>query len=432
MVPDRKLKGPQICAVGVNYSSTPIDIREKLSIPKAQIQEALASLRDYVPRGIIVDTCNRTEIYALSNDSQFAERALRQFLEDWSGIFSEELSPYLYVHHNYRAMRRLCKITSGLYSMILGEHEILGQVAQSLEEAETARMVNPTLRRLFAHALSTGRKVREKTGISRNALSVSSVAVDISTKIACTNVQDCKVLLLGAGEAGKLVASAFTQRGTRNIAVASRSFRRAQELAANLGAHAIDIKEMGIQMAESDIVITCTGSPHFVIHDELVRKVMSWRPDRPLAIVDIAVPRDVEPEVEQISNVTLYDIDDLNRIVGTNQEEREREVEAALAVISAELEYLIEWWETLEAKPTIGRLMQMAEDVRQRQLKMTVNKLPPLNEVQYENLDAMTKSIVKKILHNPIQYLKKNGHTNEEVVRVLRELFALDEQEKMK
>ena len=185
-------------------------------------------------------------------------------------------------------------------------------------------------------------------------------------------------------------------------------------------------------MAESDIVISCTGSPHFVIHEELVRKAMSWRPERPMVIVDIAVPRDVEREVEKVPNVTLYDIDDLNKVVGTNQEEREREVEAALDIITSELEYLIEWWETLEAKPTIGRLMQMAEDIRQRQLNSTIKKLPPLTPEQEENLEAMTKAIVKKILHNPIQYLRKNGHTNEEVVRVLRELFALDEQKKQK
>ena len=266
MVDDRKLKGPQICAVGVNYSTTPVTIREKLSIPKAQMQEALASLRDYVPRGIILDTCNRTEIYALSNDSHYAERALRQFLKDWSGVSDEELSPHLYVHHNYRAMRRLCKITSGLYSMIIGEHEILGQVGQALENAEVAKMVDTPLRRLFQHAISTGRKARDETGISRNAVSVSSVAVDISSKVTCVDVQNCRVLLLGAGEAGKLVARAFVQRGSSAISVASRSFRRAQELAQNLGAQAIDIKEMGIEMAESDIVISCTGSPHLVIH----------------------------------------------------------------------------------------------------------------------------------------------------------------------
>ena len=432
MVEERKLRGPQFCAVGVNYSTTPVAVREKLSMPKAEIQEALASLRDYVPRGIILDTCNRSELYALSNDSHYSERALRQFLEDWSGVSEEELSPHLYTHHNYRAMKRLCRITSGLYSMILGEHEILGQVAQALEEAEEAKMVDPPLRRLFQHAISTGRKVRSDTDISKNALSVGSVAVDLSTRVTSMDIHNCKVLLLGAGEAGKLVARAFAQRGASSVSVTSRSLRRAQELASSLGADAIDIKEMGIEMANSDIVISCTGSPHFVIHRELVEKAMSWRSGRPLVIVDIAVPRDVEPEIKEIGNVFLYDIDDLDRALGTNQEEREREVEKAQAIIDSELEHLLEWWQTLEVKPTIGRLMQMADDVRQRQLNMTLKKLPPLNAEQQENLDAMTKAIVKKILHNPIQYMKKNGHTNEEVVRVLRELFALDEQKERK
>lgn len=425
---ERKLRGPQICAVGVNYTTTPVAIREKLSIPKAEIQEALSALRDYVPRGIILDTCNRTEIYALSNDSQFAERALKQFLEDWSGVPEEELSRFLYVHHNYRAMRRLTKIASGLYSMILGEHEILGQVSNALEEAEKASMVDLPLRRLFEHAISTGRKVRAQTGISRNAVSVSSVAVDLATQATGIQTRDCKVLLLGAGEAGKLVVKAFAQRGAKNISVASRSLRRAQDLASRLGAEAIDIKQMGLEMAAADIVISCTGSPHFVIHRELVERAMSLR-ERPLVIVDIAVPRDVEPGVGEIDRVFLYDIDDLNGVAGINYEEREQEVEKALDIITSEVDYLLDWWDTLEAKPTISRLMQMAETIRQRQLDSTVKRLPPLTDEQYESLDAMTKAIVKKILHNPIQYLRKNGHRNDEVVRMLRELFPLDEKE---
>lgn len=293
-------------------------------------------------------------------------------------------------------------------------------------------MVDPPLRRLFQHAISTGRKVRTETGISRNALSVSSVAVELAANTSCVDLAECKVLLLGAGEAGKLVAKAFVQRGASKISVASRSLRRARDLALSLGGCAIGIKEMGMEMAGSDIVISCTGSPHFVIHCELVEKAMSWRPERPLVIVDIAVPRDVEPGVKGIKNIFLYDIDDINRILGTNQEEREQEVEKALQLITSELEYLLDWWQTLEAKPTISRLMQMAEDVRQRQLNMTLKKLPQLTGEQQENLDAMTKSIVKKILHNPIRYLRENGHTNEEVVRVLRELFALDEEKKGK
>ncbi|MDD5093043.1 MAG: glutamyl-tRNA reductase [Dehalococcoidia bacterium] len=427
MVEDRKLKGPRFCTVGVNYSTTPLVIREKLVIPKTQLQEALVSLRTYVPRGIILSTCNRTEVYALSDDSRFTERALKQFLLDWSHLSAEELTPYLYLHRDYRAMRRLCKITSGLYSMILGEYEILGQTADALEEAEKAKMVDPALRQLFRHAIAIGRKVRAETGISRNALSVSSVAVDLATKAVSADVRSCRVLLVGAGEAGTLATKAFVKRGASAIYVASRSVERAQGLASSLGAMAIDIREIENEMATADIVISCTGSPHFVIHREVVQRSMERRSEKPLAIVDIAVPRDVEPDVSQIENVFLYDIDDLNRMVGTNKGEREKEVQKALAIITAELEHLLEWWQTLEAKPTIGALMQMAEDIRQRQLSMTLKKLPTLTEEQQESLDSMTRAIVNKILDHPVRYVKQHGHQNEEAVRLLREMFALDE-----
>ncbi|MFA4837415.1 MAG: glutamyl-tRNA reductase, partial [Dehalococcoidia bacterium] len=231
-----KLNGPQICAVGVNYKTTPVSVREKLGIPKEQMPFALESLRSYVPRGVILATCNRTEVYALSNDSHFAERALRQFLHDWSRLSDEELTPYLYIHHNYRAMRRLCKITSGLYSMIIGEHEILGQVAEALDQAEKAKMVDLPLRRLFQHAIGVGRKVREETDISKNALSISSAAVDLAAKAIPADIRNSRVLLIGAGEAGKLVIRAFAKRGASSITVASRSFRSAEILAPGIGA----------------------------------------------------------------------------------------------------------------------------------------------------------------------------------------------------
>lgn len=429
MVKERQLRGPQICAVGVNYSTTPLIVREMLGIPKARVQEALTSLHQYVPKGVILATCNRTEVYALDDENHNGERAIRQFLQNWAGLYEEELAPHLYIHHNYRAMRRLCKITSGLYSMIIGEYEILGQVGQSLEDAEKAGMVNEPLRRLFHHAISTGRKVRTETAISKNALSVSSVAVDLAARVT-GDIGSSAALLVGAGEAGELVARALVQRGISKMTVASRSLQRAEDLAANLGGTAVDINDLPNQLKEADIVISCTGAPHIVIHKDVVVEAMSSRPDQALVIVDIAVPRDVSPDIKGIESIFLYDIDDLNKVSGINREEREREVENSLEIITSELEYLLEWWKTLEARPTIGRLMQMAEDVRQRQMTMTLKKLPAMTQEQQESLDAMTRSIVKKILHNPIQYLRENGHENEQVVMMLRDLFALDEMKK--
>jgi len=423
---DRKFIGPQICAVGINYSTTPISVRERVSIPKGQMQDALASLRNYVSKGVILATCNRTEVYAVDDDSHSAEQSIREFLKDWASLSEDELAPYLYAHHNYKAMRRLSKISAGLYSMILGEHEILGQVRQALEDAEKAQMVNQPLRRLFQSAISTGRRVRDETNISRNALSVSSVAVDLAAKVT-GDIHNCKVLLIGAGEAGKLVVRALAQRGVSQISVTSRSLKSAQELASVLGGKAIDINEMRTEIAAADIVISCTGSPHYVIHREFVENAMSARPDRSLVIVDIAVPRDAEPEIGQIEGVFLYDIDDLNDVLGVNRDEREQEVAAALAIITAELEHLLSWWQTLEMQPTIRALMQMAESVRQQQLNLTLKKLPPLSPEQQDNLEAMTKSIINKVLQNPIQCLRDNGHQNGDFVQVVRDLFALDE-----
>lgn len=421
-----EFRGPRICSVGVNYSTTPLAVREMLGIPKAQLPEALASLRNYVPKGVILATCNRTEVYALDDERRSAEQAVRRFLQSWGSLSEAELAPYLYVHHDYRAMRRLSKIAAGLYSMILGEYEVLGQVRMALEQAEKAGMVNAPLRRLFECAIRTGRRVRAETGLSRNALSVSSVAVDLATQVIGREAADLRVLLVGAGEAGKSAAKAFAQRGAREITVASRSCESARQLAAAFGGCAVDIKGMAEEMAAADIVISCTGAPHFVIHQELVARVMAVRPDRSLVMVDIAVPRDIEPAVKEIRGVTLFDIDDLNRVLGDNRQERERAVEESLSIISEELDRLMDWWRMLEAKPTIAALFDKAERIRRHQLEMTLKKLPPLSPEQEESLEAMTRAIVNKLLHDPISRLKENGLAGEDYVRLVRELFALD------
>lgn len=420
-----KLRGPQVCAVGVNYSTTPIAVRERLGIPRARMQDALASLRDYIPKGVILATCNRTEIYAIDDDNHTAEQGIRRFLQDWAGLTEDELSPYLYNSRDYIAMRHLAKATSGLYSMILGEYEILGQVKQAVEDAEKAEMLSLPLRRLFQHAISTGRRVRHETDISKNALSVSSVAVDLAAKVT-GNIHNCKVLLIGAGAAGKLVARALAQRGVSQICVLSRSIESARELATYLGGNAADINDLRTEMMAADIIITCTGSPHFVVNRQVVEKAMSMR-DRSLVIVDIAVPRDVESEVEEVPDVFLYDIDALNEIAGINRLEREKEIDSAMKIVTSELEFLLGWWKTLEVNPTIGALMQMADSIRQQQLDLTLKKLPPLAQEDQNNLEAMTKSIMNKILQQPIQCLKNNGHHDGDFVEMVRELFALDE-----
>ncbi len=422
-----ELAGPHVCVVGVQHDTSPVAVREKLSIPRRQMREALASLRGYLPSGIILATCNRTEVYATEEDGTSTEQAIRRFLEDWAGVSEEELAPYLYHSSNHEAMRHLSQTASGLCSMVVGEHEILGQTRRALQDAEHAQMVNLPLRKLFQHAIRTGRRVRDETDISRNALSVSAAAVDLAAEVT-SDISHRRVLLIGAGEAGKLVARALSQMGVSQVTVASRALTNAQELASILGGNAIHLSHVQSEMEAADILITCTGAPHFVVHHELVREVMASRPGRPLVVVDIAVPRDVEPEVGQIEDVFLYDIDRFNQVSEVNRKAREKEVARAMAVVDDEMEHFLTWWQTLEAKPTITALTQMAEDIRQRQLRMTLKKLPPLSQEECDSLDAMTKAIVNKILHNPIKCLKHSGQGSGGFVQAVRKLFALDGQ----
>ena len=420
-----EIAGPRLCMVGVNHDTTPVAVRERLSIPRAQMQQALESLRRYVPQGVILATCNRTEVYALEEDGCSVREAACGFFEEWAVIPGAELEPYLHLSSDYAAMRHLSETAAGLRSMIVGEHEVLGQVGQALEEAERAGMVNLPLRNLFQHAIRTGRRVREDTGISKNALSISSVAVDTASRLV-GDIHDCRVLLIGAGEAGKLVARTFSKIGISKIVVASRTLGSAQELASLLEGTAVAFEDIRSEMEAADILITCTGSPHFVIHHELVTGIMGSRRERPLVIVDIAVPRDVEPEVRQIAGVSVYDIDDFTHVSRANRKAREREIDRAIEVVEEELERLVEWWQGLDAKPMISALMKMAEDIRRQQLKTTLKKLPTLSEEERESLEAMTRAIVNKILHNPVRCLKSNGQRGRDFIGVVEELFDLD------
>jgi len=386
---------------------------------------ALQQLGNYLEKGVILATCNRTEIYAVGDNSENLPEAMLNFVVHWSKIGSEELAPPLHRCSGLTAVRHLTETASGLNSMIVGEYEVLGQVRQSLEDAEQANMVNHPLRSLFQHAIRTGRRVREETGISKNALSVSSAAVELATSVV-GDIRSSTILLVGAGEAGKLVARTLFRMGASGITVASRSLNSARELASVLGGTAVDISHLQTEMAAADIVVTCTGAPHYIIYGELVREAMKAREGRPLVIVDIAVPRDVEPEVRQIGGVAVYDIDDFTHLSHANRKAREKEIAKVKQLIDEEMERFIQQWQALEAKPAVSALMQMAEDIRQRQLNMTIKKLPPLSKEEQDSLDAMTKAIVNKILHNPIQCLKCGDHGDDNMCQVVEQLFNLN------
>ncbi len=412
----------QLCVVGVNHSTTPVSLRGKVAIGTSQLQNALISLHNYVPQGIILSTCNRIEIYSLTETGFPAQSASINFLKAKANLAEVDLSPYIYTYHDEAAITHLFKVASGLDSMVIGEYEVLGQVRQALEEAEKSQLVGLPLLNLFRYAVRVGRHVREETGISRNALSVSSVAVDLAVRVI-GNITRSKILVIGAGEAGRLVAKASRDRGATQITVASRSQEKASTLAAMLGGNWVSLNNLRQEIEASDIVISCTGAPHFVLKQQLVEEVMNFRREHPLVIIDIAVPQDVEPEVKQLRNVFLYDIDDLTQVTESNYKQRQEEIQKAIEIVNKEVQRFVSWWQALEVKPVIKALMAKAENIRQTQLNLTLKKLPSLSEEDRTYLDVMTKAIVQKVLHEPIQFLKKDHQ--KESIRLINELFNL-------
>jgi glutamyl-tRNA reductase len=335
------------------------------------------------------------------------------------------LLQYVYLYKDRTAIEHLFRVASGLESMIVGEYEVLGQVGHALEVAEDAGMVNLPLRHILQSAIRTGRRVREETGISRNALSVSSVAVDLAAGIV-GDLKGCKMLVIGTGEAGRLVAKAARDRNISQMIVAGRTQERASALAAELGATPIIPINVGEELLTTNIVVTCSGAPHRVLSVGQVKRAILNRPDSPLVIIDIAVPRNVEPSVSRIKNVFLYNIDDLTGLANSNRQQRENEIQQATLIIADELDKFASWWQEFKVRPLVSALTRKAEAIRLTQLNRTLKKMRPLSDEERDSLNAMTKSIVTKILNDPIRSLKANGTSN--YAELVREIFRLDEE----
>ena len=411
--------------IGLNHRTAPIAIREKAAIGAIKLHDSLELLRSYVPRGVILSTCNRTELYIISSDAEHTKTTGFNFLQAHLDIPYTALQKYTYFLEGKAAVEHLFRIACGLDSMIVGEYEILGQVRQALEAAERAKMVNLPLRHLFQSAVRVGRRVREETEISKNALSVSSVAVDLAAK-AIGNLESCKMLVIGAGEAGRLVAKAARDRGVSQIVVASRTQERASILTKMLGGTPVSMSKVMEELSTCNLLVTCADAPHWLLDTSHVEAAISQHLESPLVIIDIAVPRNVAPAVGQIRNVLLYNIDDLTQIEKQNRRKRGGETEKAGEIISAELAKFNDWWRTSAARPVVTALMKKAEDIRSMQLDKTLKKLRPLSNEETDNLAAMTRSIITKVLQDPISHLKANMHNNSDYAEMMNELFRLD------
>ena len=419
----------EFLVVGLNHRTAPVEVRERLSLNKEQIPDGLKAMSHQGVGGVILSTCNRSEFYTLDiaeDGSEAGADRVKKFIVERFGISLLDVDRYLYVYRGYECIHHLFRVASSLDSMILGEEQIIGQVRDAYDSATTAGTAQGPMAQLFQQALRVGRRVRRETGISRNALSVSRACVEMA-KSVLGDLSDRRVLVVGAGEAGELAAEVLSLSGVRDITVTNRTFQRAEELANHLSAHALPFDGMPKALRESDIVIGCTGSPGYVLQADLIGDTMATRPDRPLFLIDIAVPRDIDPASALVQNVFLSDVDDLESATQAAREKKAQEAEWAEALATDESKQFRQWCLDLEALPTVIELRHRADQVRSLELQKTVRKLNgQLDEAALESLDAMTKAIVNKILHDPTMFLKERKGPEE--LQVARDIFGLSEE----
>ena len=396
----------EFAVAGLNHRTAPIEVRESLSWNRQQLPALLDAMAGASIPGVPLSTCNRSEFYFLENGVSGRPR-LATLLAGHFGVSDDDLGRYLYQHRGYDAVRHLFRVASGLDSMILGEDQIIGQVRHAYRAASEDGVVPGLLARLFQQASRVGRRVRRESGIGRHALSVSRACVEMA-RSAVGDLSGSSVLVVGAGEAGQAAAEALNFAGARDITVVNRTFARAAELAGRLSGRAAAFDKLPESLENSDIVIGCTGSPGYVLGAGEVCRAMASRPERPLFLMDIAVPRDIDPAAGKVSNVSLRDIDDLESMSRVSRAEREREAACAEALAAQEAWQFDQWRRGLESLPPVIDLRRRADHIRQTELQRALKRLNgKLTGEERDSLEAMTKAIVNKLLHSPTVYMKE-------------------------
>lgn len=420
-----------IIALGLNHTTAPIALRERLALNEQAIRAALSRLscgRLPAPFSelIILSTCNRTELYAVSNQPAFAE--LENFLSEVCRVPIGDFRPHLYRYRDADAARHLFDVAAGLDSLVIGEPQILGQIVRALELARGQNMAGAVLNRLFQAAIHAGKRARTETHISRNPASVASLAASLAERVVHP-IAEAQVVVIGAGEMAELAVEALRKRGAQKILVLNRTLERARALADRWDAQAATFENLKDALVSADILISSTGAPHLILTEDMVRAAMTARPHRPLALIDIAVPRDIDPDAANIPHVKLYDIDSLNEKLEGALAERMAEVPQVKAILDEEIKEFEEYMKSLEMLPLIAGIRQRAEAIRREELAKTLRRLPDLTEAERAHIEAMTQALVKQILHAPTQRLRAEASSSRApaYASLVRSLFDLND-----
>jgi len=422
-----------VSVVGLSHKTAPVEVRERISFGDGVVPRALLEFRDKFPtvESLLLSTCNRVEIYTSSADEQMGPSPIAEFIGAFHNVPRDLFEPYLYHHEGRTAVRHLFFVTCGLDAMVVGEAEILGQVKRAYTVALDEGCTGKVLNSLFQKAFNVAKRLRSETRIGQKKVSVASVAADFAQRIF-TDLSDKTVMIIGAGETAELTLHALSRNGAKTVIVANRTYGRAVELAESCGGRAVQFESCTEEMHRADIIISTSGAPHALVRAEQIPRVMEARDNRPILIIDLAVPRDVEPAVGDLDNVHLYDIDDLQSVVNENIGVRESEMDKCAELIDRQVERFMARLNKLDVGETIKALRERMFEVRGQELDRLLAGLPHVSGRDKEQIARLTERIINRILGAPTNALVKHAGRAEanRFIETARELFDLNDEEK--
>ena len=419
-----------LIVVGLSHKTAPVEIRERLAVPESRLGEALTRLCSYpgVKEGVLLSTCNRVEVYSIVDDVDTGYGRIQEFLADAHlSLSSEQLTPHLYWDTGERAITHLFRVASSLDSMVIGESQILGQLKNSFEVALAHKTTGVIMNKVIKKAISVAKRVRTETKIAEMAVSVSYAAVELAKKIF-SNLHEKTVLLVGAGEMAKLAARHLIAHGVGHVRITTRTPQHAVDLAAKFGGTAVPFEHFKDDMASADIVLVSTGAAHYLVGAEDVHRAVQERMNRPMFLIDISVPRNIDPAVRHVDNAFLFDIDDLTHRVEQNRAERMHEAETAEQMVQEEVTTMLDWMRSLEVTPTIIALRNRVDDLKRAEVDRVLARLSHLSPQDRELVEGLASSIVNKLIHRTMVTLKAevNSMNGPAFVEAARRFFSLD------
>jgi glutamyl-tRNA reductase len=419
-----------LLVAGLNHKTAEVEVREKLAYDGGKLEPGLLGLYGLpeIEEALVLSTCNRVEHYLNVKDPATAIEAVKSYIAQYHGIEPSLLDSALYFHQGTDAVRHTFRVASSLDSMVVGEPQILGQLKDAFEFALEKKTTGVILNKLLKKSISVAKRVRTETRIAENAVSISFAAVELAKKIF-TDISGKQCMLLGAGEMAELAAKHLINTGVKDLMVANRTFSRGCELATDIGGRPIKFEDFLHEMVGTDIVICSTGAPTYVVVRNQMHGIMRERKQKPVFIIDISVPRNIDPEINDLPNVYLYDVDDLQGVVDSNVEERRREADRAEAIIAEEIETFQRWQSSLDAVPTIVGLRAKAESLKAEELEKFRNKNPELSEKDFKAVNQLASAIVNKLIHPPTAALKQDTEDKDILIATIKRLFGLDSEE---